>query len=133
MDIPKIIHKTIGIIDITFLTIIFVTISITFSIMFNRYMGPFDPEKAEKKSTLRIILEIYQHLAVIAIAAYIIRMIVEQIPFPLDDIYNFNHNNVHEIGGGVIFGFSLFFYQIHLNKKIEYLFNDRIFGEDCKQ
>lgn len=119
--------KCIKLIDITYLTIIYVTLSIIFSIYLNRLIGPFDKAKANKKSTLRLVLEIYLNFAVIAIAAYIIRNLVEVIPFPLDDIYDFDHTQVHELNGGIIFGFAIFYYQINLCDKINYLFNERIF------
>lgn len=126
-------HKTITVklirlIDITYLTIIYVTISIVFSIYFNKLMGKFNVEETKKKSTTRLILEIYLHFTIIAIAAYLIRELVQQIPFPLDDVHDFDHGNVHELDGGVIFGFAIFYYQINLGDKINYLFNDRLWG-----
>lgn len=119
--------KCIKLLDITYLTILYVTISIVFSIYLNRLIGPFNKEAANKKSTLRLILEIYLNFSVIAIAAFGIRNLVERIPFPLDDIYDFDHMKIHELNGGIIFGFAIFYYQINLCDKINYVFNDRIF------
>ena len=113
--------------DITYLTIIYVTISIVFSVCLNKLIGPFNKKDAHKKSTLRLILEIYLNFSVIAIAAYLIRNLVEYIPFPLDNMYDFNHSKVNELNGGIIFGFSILYYQINLCDKINYLFNERIF------
>jgi uncharacterized membrane protein YkvI len=119
--------KCIKLLDITYLTIIYVTISIVFSIYLNKLIGPFNKEDAEKKSTLRLILEIYLNFSIIAMVAYLIRNLVELIPFPLDDVYDFEHAKVHELNGGIIFGFAIFYYQINLCNKINYVFNDRIF------
>jgi uncharacterized membrane protein YkvI len=90
-------------------------------------IGPFNKKEAEEKSTLRLILEIYLNFSLIAIMAYLIRGLVELIPFPLDNIYDFEHSKLHELNGGIIFGFAIFYYQINLCDKINYVFNNRIF------
>jgi uncharacterized membrane protein YkvI len=121
--------KFIHLFDITYLTIIYVTISIIFSMYLNKMIGPFDKNKADKKTTCRLILEIYLNFSIIAITAFLIRNIVSYIPFPLDDIYDYDHTTVHELNGGIIFGFVIFYYQKNLYDKINYLFNERIFNK----
>ena len=126
MDSNELTIRTIKLIDISYLTIIYVTIAITISIFIDRLIGEFDEHEADKKSTFRIILEIYINLSFIAIAAYIIRNIVHMIPCPLNGLYGFDHTKVKELNGGMVFSFALFYYQLNLNKKIKYLFNERL-------
>lgn len=126
MDSNELTIRAIKMLDISYLTIIYVTIAITISILIDKLIGEFDEHEADKKSTFRIILEIYINLSFIAIAAYIIRNLVEVIPFPLDGLYGFDHKRVKELNGGLVFSFALFYYQLNLNKKIKYLFNKRL-------
>lgn len=123
-------NKFIHLFDITYLTIIYVTISIVLSMYLNKMIGPFDKDKANKKSTFRLIMEIYLNFSIIAIMAFLVRNMVNYIPFPLDDVCDFDHTTVHELNGGIIFGFVIFYYQKNLCDKINFLFNDRIFNDD---
>jgi len=127
MNNQELMLRSIKIIDIAYVTIIYVTITILFSVYLDKLIGKFNKEDNDKKSTIRIILEIYCNFAIIAIFGYIIRNIVEMFPFPLDGAYGFEHKKIKELGGGLIAGFAIFFYQTNLRNKIDYLFNERIF------
>ena len=70
-----------------------------------------------------MILESWLYIGLVAISAYIVRNLVEKIPFPLDGYGGFIHSKVKELGGGPIYGFLLFFYARNLRKKIEILIN----------
>ncbi len=120
MDLQKeVILRGIKMIDIAYMAAIYVTITITFSVIYDKYfVGPVDKATEAKKPTHQALLEIWGHIAVISIAAYIIRNVVEMIPFPLDGVSGFVHKRVKEVGGGVIYGFLLFFYSVHLRQKI---------------
>jgi hypothetical protein len=122
MDLKQeLLIRGIKLIDISYLAIIYSTLCITFSVGLDRIVGPFDKEQADKKSIIRLILEVWANISIIAIAAYVFRNIVELAPFPLDGVGGFSHSKVKEISGGVIFGFVLFFYQNNLRNKIQYI------------
>ena len=129
MNTQELILRSIKIIDIAYVTIIYVTITILFSVYLDKLIGKFNKKDTDKKSTVRIIAEIYGNFAIIAISGYIIRNVVELFPFPLDGAYGFDHKKIKELGGGLIAGFAIFFYQKNLRDKIDYLFNERIFGK----
>jgi len=112
--------RGIKILDIAYLSGIYVAIGLTFSVLVNNYIGKFDPKEANKKSIARLLLEIWLQLSFITVSAYIIHNIVELVPSPLDGIAGFKHALVKERSGGVIFGFLLFFYQTNLREKITY-------------
>ncbi len=114
--------RTIKIIDIAFITVLFFIFCISFSKWLDLKIGVFKEKDNETKSILRLFLEIISHLSLIAIAAYFIRNIVGFIPFPLDGLYGFQHSKVKELGGGVLINFLLYFYQYNLRSKIEYTF-----------
>lgn len=114
--------KSIKLVDITFLTIIYTTITILFSVYLDKLISYIDTTPNEHKSKARILIEIYINLTILAIASYIIRNVVELIPFPLDGMYSFEHRRVKELGGGIVTGFAIFLYQKNLRAKIDYLF-----------
>jgi len=129
MNTQELIIRSIKIVDIAYITIIYVTITILFSVYLDKLIGKFNKKENDKKSTIKIIFEIYANFIVIAIFGYIIRNIVELFPFPLDGSNGFEHSKIKELNGGLIVGFAIFFYQTNLRNKIDYLFNERIFNK----
>lgn len=124
----KFIITSIKIIDIAYVSVIYATIIITFSVLFDYLIGKVDEKKEAEKNIALVILECWLHICLIAITAYVVRNVVELIPFPLDGVQGFIHSKVKELGGGPIYGFLLFFYSKNLRRKIELLIN-RITGE----
>jgi hypothetical protein len=114
--------RSIKIIDIVFITVLYFIFAISFSKWLDMKIGPFNKKDNDNKSIPRLLFEIIIHLSVIAISAYIIRNIVGYIPFPLNGLYGFEHSKVKELSGGVVSGFLLYFYQYNLRSKIEYTF-----------
>jgi hypothetical protein len=113
--------RTLKIVDICYMTIIYTTLTITFSVTLDKIIGKFD-DTEKKKSTIRLIVEIWLNMCVIAVAAYVFRNVIEIIPFPLEKmVAGFEHKRVKEVSGGVIFGFLLFIYQSNLKDKINYV------------
>ena len=96
------------------------------SITLDKLFGSFDESISKSKSTFRLLIEIYINVSLIAIMAYIIKNVVELIPFPLDGYYGFDHKRVKELSGGSIFAFALFYYQYGLRVKIKYVMTDRL-------
>ena len=123
----QIIITSIKIVDIAYVSVIYATIIITFSVLFDYLIGAVDEKKEAEKNIALVILECWLHICLIAITAYVVRNIVERIPFPLDGVRGFMHNKVKELGGGPIYGFLLFFYSKNLRRKVELLI-DRITG-----
>lgn len=123
----QIIITSIKIVDIAYVSMIYATIIITFSVLFDYLIGAVDEKKEAEKNIALVILECLLHICLIAITAYVVRNIVERIPFPLDGVQGFMHNKVKELGGGPIYGFLLFFYSKNLRRKLELLI-DRITG-----
>jgi hypothetical protein len=113
--------RGIKMLDIAYISGIYIAIALTYSVFLNNYIGKFEPKVADKKSITRLVLEIWLQLSLITMSAYVIHNIVELAPSPLDRIAGFNHALVKERSGGVIFGFLLFFYQTNLRDKISYV------------
>jgi hypothetical protein len=123
MEKDELIIRSIKIIDIAYISAIYATIVISISVLLDRFIGPIDEHVELEKSIWRVILESWLYIGLVAISAYIVRNLVEKIPFPLDGYGGFIHSKVKELGGGPIYGFLLFFYARNLRKKIEILIN----------
>ena len=112
----------IKVIDIGFLTAIYFILGMVVSAFFDNLYGPFDEAVEEAKTTFRLWGEIILHLALVGIAVYILRNLVERIPFPLDGFFGFEHKKVKELSGGIILTFSILNQSV-LRRKIEILYN----------
>lgn len=124
MDIQnELITRSIKIVDIAYISAIYATVVITISVLLDKLVGSIDEQVESEKHIVRVILECWLYIGLVAIAAYIVRNIVEKIPFPLDGVNGFIHSKVKELAGGPIYGFLLFFYARNLRKKIEILIN----------
>ena len=49
--------------------------------------------------------------------------IVELIPFPLNEIYGYEHLRLKELHSAAIFTFAILYFQENLQKKLKYLYS----------
>lgn len=125
----ELIIRSIKIIDIGFITAIYFLIAFGLSTYIDKKLGKFDPVVANRKSMLMVFCEIFLHIYMIGVFAYVIRNLVELIPYPLHGIEGYDHRKLKELGGGVIFTFVFFFYQENLKEKLLY-FYERLTHQD---
>ena len=104
--------------DIGLITIYYFTIGLAFAKVFDNVYGKFDPEEYEKMSFMKLFGEIVLHIFILGVVAYIIRNLVNFIPFPLDGLAGFQHSRLKELNGGVVLATVLIFFQEHLKDKI---------------
>jgi hypothetical protein len=124
--VHEIIIRSIKIIDIGYITILYFTLAISISIIIEKILGKFTTTNAKEKTTLRLIAELSLHLWIITVLAYFARNIVELIPFSLDGIYGFDHQRVKELhDAGITFIFVIMFYQTNITEKLNYI-HDRL-------
>ena len=57
------------------------------------------------------------------ISVYILRNIIELIPFPLHGYYGYDHYKIHEIRGGILISFAVVSFQPNLKNKVNKLVN----------
>jgi hypothetical protein len=59
---------------------------------------------------------------VIGVLIYIIRNIVQFIPFPLEGFYGYQHSRVKELSsGGIAISFGVFYAQENIKQKLNYV------------
>lgn len=124
--------RSIKIIDIGYITIIYFMLAFYLSIWVDAKLGDFDKEKAASKSTFRLTLESIFHIYLIGVLIYIMRNLVEKIPFPLDGVQGFIHLKVKELTNAAVFTFIFILYQKHLRAKLEYI-RERMFKKNTKE
>lgn len=119
MDEVKI--RGIKMIDIVYVSSIYLTLGAVLSINIDRELGKFDPKEADEKSTLQLYGEVLLYFACIGILMYIVRNTVEWIPFPLNGIYGYDHMKLNELKNAVLFGVIFFTFQNNLRDKLIYI------------
>lgn len=120
MDIEFLFAK---ILDIGLVTIYYFIIGIIISFALDKYVGQFDEAKYKDTSSWVIFGEICAHLFILGVISYVLRNIVERIPYSLEGFGGFTHFRLKERHGGIVLAFVLFFFQSNLNAKIMYLKN----------
>lgn len=112
----------IKIIAIVYSSILYFLGGTLLSVMLDKIVPDTEPNN---KSSLKLFFEIAGIISLIAIGYYIIRNMIQYIPFPLDKQYGFTYSLLKEASGGVIISYILFTYQdklkammIELQKRI---------------
>jgi hypothetical protein len=114
--------RSIKMLDIGILTILYFTLGYIFSWLINKIYYNFDPNAKPMK--FLVFLEVCCQIFVIGILVYIIRNVIELIPFPLEGIYGYQHSRVRELSsGGIALAFGLFYAQENIKAKLNYIFN----------
>ena len=113
--------------DIGLVTVYFFLIGITAAKWFDYMNGDLDVSKYEEKHSFIIFLDIIMQLFILGVFAYVLRNIVEMIPFPFEGVAGFHHHRLKELHGGPALEFILLFFQQNLRKKIA-LFAQKVFG-----
>jgi len=113
--------------DIGLVTVYYFLIGIALSSLIDNVLGEFNAENYKESSSLWIAVEIIVHLFGLGILSYVMRNLIERIPYPLEGYGGFHHIRLKEIQGGIVLSFVLLFFQKNLNDKIFYL-KKRVLG-----
>ena len=115
--------RSIKIIDIGYITIIYFVTAVVLAKLFGKSYGKFDEKKEDKKTFLLRTLELAGMMWIIGVVTYIVKNVVELIPFPLDGVYGFNHMLMKELKHGAVFTFVFLFFEDHFKSKLTYYYN----------
>uniref|UniRef100_A0A6C0K2S8 Uncharacterized protein n=1 Tax=viral metagenome TaxID=1070528 RepID=A0A6C0K2S8_9ZZZZ len=118
---------TAKILDIGLVTVYYFCIGFGLSSLIDKWLGDFTADDYTSKNSFLIFLEIVFHLFCLGILSYILRNLIERIPYPLEGYGGFHHIRLKEVQGGIVLSFVLIFFQKHLTDKIEYL-KTRVLG-----
>ncbi len=125
MNLKKeIILRSIKIIDIGYVTIIYGFLAIYLSKVTEKYLGKFDEEKEKNKTLTQSILELTLYLWGCGVVIYIVRNLVPLVPFPLNGVYGFDHLKVKEVTNASVFSIIFIYFQQHYQDKIKYIYSN---------
>jgi hypothetical protein len=122
--IAKNIPKLDMILVIKFIALAYIaTINILTGIFISHYIDKYLFAKKlgkddKQKSTGKLIFEIIIIISTFTIIAYIVRNIIQLIPFPLDEQFGFDYSRVKEVGSGAILSATLILYCSTLYSKV---------------
>jgi hypothetical protein len=110
----EIIIRSIKIIDMTYATFLYAVVSLVVVIVLDKNVYKnitFDKtKKDEEKSIYLLFAEVLFLISLNSIIAYILRNLLQMIPFPLNNVCGFDHMRVMEVrSGGVIATILLWF------------------------
>lgn len=111
---------SIKLLDIGYVTFLFFAFGLVFAKGFDLLYGKFDKSKYKNEPPWKLFLNIVLHVFAIGVVAYILRNIVELIPFPLDGVAGFRHSLLKELEGGHILTVVLILFQKNLEEKVRY-------------
>lgn len=113
--------RGIKLIDIAYINTIYLTLGAVLSIVLDQKLGKFDPKSADEKPSTKLSFEVLLHFALLGMLFYIIRNLVEWIPFPFHGKYGYDHLKVKELSNAGAFVTVFLLLQVHLKDKILYL------------
>jgi hypothetical protein len=115
--------------DIGYVTFLYFMFGLAFAKGFDLLYGDFDKQKYKNQPKWKLFLEIILHVFAIGVTAYILRNLIELIPFPLDGVGGFQHSRLKELEGGHILTVVLILFQKNLEEKVKY-FGESVLGID---
>ena len=115
--------RTIKIIDIGFITSIYLVLGIILAKLCDIYLGEFDEKTENKKPRWISIAELILYFWFLGIVIYIVRNIVPLIPFPMNGLYGFQHEKVKELSGDTTFAVAFVYFQNYYQKKLQNIFS----------
>ena len=123
MDYKKeLIIRSIKMLDIGYINAIYLLLGIILAKLCDEYFGKFNKKEEDKKPIWKSVLELILYLWFIGVVVYIVRNLVELIPFPLNGVYGFDHHKVKELTSGATFAITFIYFQQHYQDKIKYIF-----------
>ena len=125
---PFLIAKTSG---IAYVTIIYFFIGIGVARVFDLVYGTFRKEDYMKNGQVRkwyLTADLILHIAIYAIVFYVLRNVVERIPFPLEGFGGYQHHRLKELEGGPVMEFVGLLFQKNLKEKVGY-FMETVLGQ----
>jgi len=118
----ELVIRSIKVLDIGFITALYLTFGIVLAKLCDKVLGEFDEEKEHQKPLWQLLIELFLYLWFVGIVVYVVRNVVQMIPFPFHGVYGYDHFRVKELINAVIFFVMFLHFQEYYQKKIRYLF-----------
>jgi hypothetical protein len=117
-----ILMRSIKIVDIGYITILYVTLSLVCAMALDKVMGEFDEKIEAKKPLWRLTLEFILTIWLYGVLIYVVRNLIELVPFPLDGYQGFSHKKVKELNSAMVFTFTFVLFSKYLKAKLDFYY-----------
>ncbi len=116
-----------------YVSVIQVVIGIVMSKMINKMVPPIKKKvetvndvkkEVSVESMSELIFYSFINLSLLVFANYLMRNIIERIPFPLEGVFGYRHDKLKERYGMIISGFILMYYQDAFRERITLIFKN---------
>lgn len=113
----------IKLIGISYVTVLHVVLSLAVSKFIDIIIPNIEIDPNIKREPLpRCISLIFLNIILVSLAFYLIRNIVDKIPFPLNNMYGYNHSKLKERNNIILSSFLLSYYQTKMRARIDMVF-----------
>ncbi len=116
-----------------YVSVIQVVIGIVMSKMINKMVPPIKKKvetvndvkkEVSDESMNELVFYSFINLSLLVFANYLMRNIIERIPFPLEGVFGYKHDKLKERYGMIISGFILMYYQDAFRERITLIFKN---------
>lgn len=118
----NLILRGIKIIDISYITCIYTVPTLYVASLLDKYIYThinLDSRIPDEEKSIRYLLtEVILCLCINGIVSYILRNILQLIPFPLNGVYGFKHIKVREVASGSIINMVLMWFSSTIRNKL---------------
>jgi len=118
----ELVIRSIKVLDIGFITALYLTLGIVLAKLCDKVLGELDEEKEHQKPLWQVLIELFLYLWFIGVVVYVVRNVVQMIPFPFHGVYGYDHFRVKELINAVIFFVMFLHFQEYYQKKIKSLY-----------
>lgn len=115
--------RLIKLVDICFITLIFFIPGFYVATILDKFIIYLFGNNNQFKSKTKLMFELVIQISLIGIITYLLKNIIENIPFPLDGYYGFKHNLMPELKSGAIITLCLIQFQKSFIEKLNVLRN----------
>lgn len=107
---------------IGYVTILYFIVGIGMAKVFDTLYGTFDSTKCEsnEKNLWVLGIDIIIHMFLISVLIYILRNIIERIPFPLEGMGGYEHVQLKELDSAPILSVVTIMFQNNFSDKVNY-------------
>jgi hypothetical protein len=117
-----ILMRSIKIFDMGYITILYVTLSLVCAMSVDKLFGDFDEKIESKKPLWRLTLEFILTIWLYGVLIYVVRNLIELVPFPLDGYHGFSHKRVKELNSAMVFTFTFVLFSKYLKAKLDFYY-----------
>ena len=122
MPFRELTRRAIKVIDIGYISVLYIFIAVLSAKATDRVLGKVDPMLEITKSKWQLTAEVVVVVWLFGILFYVIRNVVPLIPFPLDGVAGFSHARMKELTSSQVFLLLYLYFCNYFNDKFTFFY-----------